>query len=187
MSEPSTREVVVEAARDLFSRRGYTATTIKDVAVAAGCSPALVMKLTGSKAALFAAADPAAALDENATEEPSTAADDRIGYQLVRRLLDRRENDDPEPLAVAPMLIHEAADPAGTRDDIRGRYVAAIADRIDDTSADRTRAQLVLATLLGLASAVRTVGLLDADVTDREDVIRRYGGIVQALVDDTSP
>lgn len=179
MTAPSTRDTVVAAARDLFARRGYTATTIKDVAAAAGCSPALVMKLMGSKSALFAAADPSATvLDE------APAAEEGIGYQLVRRMLDRYDNDDPEPLAMAPVLIHEADDPDTTRDDIRRRYVAAIAERIGDTTEGRVRAHLVLAALLGLAGGLRTVGLLGPDVVDREDLILRYGAVLQTLVDD---
>lgn len=178
---------MIAAARDLFARRGYTATTIKDIAAAAGCSPALVMKLTGSKAELFAAADPSASVLEEPShavpDEPPAAAEP-IGYQLVRRLLDRRDNDEPDPLAMAPTLIHEAVDQDTAREDIRRRYVRAIADRIGDTSTELVRTHLVLTTMLGLASGVRSVGLLGPDVIGREDLIRRYGGLVQAIVDE---
>lgn len=178
MSAPSTRDAIVAAARDLFARRGYTATTIKDVAAAAGCSPALVMKLTGSKAELFAAADPSAvALDDSRTvEEP-------IGFQLVRRILDRRDSGEPDPLAMAPTLIHESEDPATFGEGVRTRYVAAIAERIGDTTEHRARAHLVLTLLLGLAGGVRHVRLLGPDVIERDALIRRYGALVQSVVD----
>ncbi|MFD1813939.1 TetR/AcrR family transcriptional regulator [Rhodococcus gannanensis] len=179
MTAPSTRETVIAAARELFSRRGYTATTIKDVAAAAGCSPALVMKLTGSKAELFAAADPSAAavLEEHLVEE------EPIGRQLARRLVDRRDNDEAEPWAMAPILIRESADPAAARDETRQRYLDAIADRIGDTSEDRVRTQLVIAQLLGLGAAMRHFELLGQDVLDRESLIRRYGSVIQSIVD----
>lgn len=183
MSELSTRETVIAAARDLFARRGYTATTIKDIAAAAGCSPALVMKLTGSKAELFAAADPSAtALEASAAEEPPPA-EEPAGFQLVRLLVERRRNDEPEPWAMAPILVRESADPDKTRADVQARYLAAIALRIGDTSADRLRSQLVIAQLLGLAAAMRHLDLLDPGSIDPELLIRRYGALVQSIVD----
>ncbi|QYA99751.1 TetR family transcriptional regulator (plasmid) [Rhodococcus sp. USK10] len=189
MTAPSTRETVVAAARDLFARRGYTATTIKDIATAAGCSPALVMKLTGSKAELFAAADPSAAvLDEagaGAVVEQPLAPEEPVGWQLVRRLVGRRDGDQPEPWAMAPIFIRESADPEATRTDMRGRYLDAIAARIGDTSSERLRTQLVLAELLGLATAMRHLDLLGPDVMDSETLIRRYGTVLQSIIDGT--
>ncbi|WP_040796917.1 TetR/AcrR family transcriptional regulator [Nocardia higoensis] len=178
MSKPSTRDIVIAAARDLFARRGYTATTIKDVAAAAGCSPALVIKLTGSKAELFAVADPSAsALDE------SVDAEEPPGFALVRRIIDRRDNDEPEPWAMVPILVSESTDPDETRADIRSRYLDATARRIGDTTAERHRSQLVMAQLLGLAAAVRHLDLFDSADIGREVLIRRYGAIVQSIVD----
>ncbi|MBQ7807711.1 helix-turn-helix domain-containing protein, partial [Rhodococcus sp. (in: high G+C Gram-positive bacteria)] len=49
---------ILTAAKALFAERGYASTTIKDIAVAAGYSPALVMKIYGSKARLYSAAIP---------------------------------------------------------------------------------------------------------------------------------
>ena len=187
MTTPSTRDAIVAVAREMFARRGYTATTIKDIAAAAGCSPALVMKLTGSKAELFAAADPSAVvLEEPRVAPPAGGRSDAlesVGCQLVRRVVDRRDNGEPDALSMAPTLIHEAGDPDTVRDGIRTRYVAAVAERIGDTGADHVRSQLVLTVLLGLAGAMRHVGLLAPDVVEREELIRRYGALVQAVID----
>lgn len=178
MTTPSTRDTVIAVARELFARRGYTATTIKDIAAAAGCSPALVIKLTGSKADLFAAADPSApALEEPADEVEAP------GYALVRRILDRRDHDEPEPWAMVPILITEAADPAVTRAETRTRYLDGIARKIGDTSPDRLRTQLVTAQLLGLGAAVRHLELLDTTVIDRDVLLRHYGDLVQSIID----
>ncbi|MFC4602721.1 TetR family transcriptional regulator [Rhodococcus kronopolitis] len=178
MSAPSTRESVLEAARELFARRGYTATTIKDIAARAGCSPAMVMKLMGSKAALLAAADPS-----EPTLDAGEGAREPVGYGLVRRLVERREADASDPLATVLLLIHESQDLEAARADYRRRYVAAIAERIGDRSQDRVRSHLVLAALLGLAGGTRTMGLLDPDVIAGEELIERYGALVQAIVD----
>ena len=44
MSRPDSRSAILEAARELFSEHGYKEVTIRDIATAAGVSPALVMK-----------------------------------------------------------------------------------------------------------------------------------------------
>lgn len=178
MSGATTRDAVVAAARELFGRRGYTATTIKDIAARAGCSPAMVMKLMGSKAALLAAADPS-----EPTLDAGEGAREAVGYGLVRRLVERRDSDAPDPLATVLLLIHESEDRESARADYQRRYVAAIAERIGDRSDAQVRSHLVLAALLGLAGGIRTMGLLDPDVIAGEELIERYGALVQAIVD----
>ena len=50
-----TREVIVEAARSLFSERGYDGTTMRLVAATAQVDPALIYHYFGSKQQLFVA------------------------------------------------------------------------------------------------------------------------------------
>ncbi len=83
MSQPrldsaERRHEIVSAAVPLFARKGFTRTTTREIAGAAGVSEALVYKHFPSKAALYkeilqlaCAGDPA--LDELATIEASTA------------------------------------------------------------------------------------------------------------------
>src|SRR3954453_5133934 len=49
-----TREEILRAARRLFAERGYTRTSVRDVADAAGVSPQTVYDSIGSKPALVA-------------------------------------------------------------------------------------------------------------------------------------
>lgn len=49
-----TREAIVEEARRQFGERGYTGTTMRSVAAAAGVDPKLVQHYFGSKQGLFA-------------------------------------------------------------------------------------------------------------------------------------
>jgi AcrR family transcriptional regulator len=51
----ATRKRVLAASRDLFRRRGYQATTTKDIAAAAGVSEPTVFRQFGTKAELFEA------------------------------------------------------------------------------------------------------------------------------------
>src|SRR4051812_29693452 len=49
-----TREEVLAAARRLFAERGYTRTSVRDIAQAAGVSPQTVYDSVGSKSELVA-------------------------------------------------------------------------------------------------------------------------------------
>lgn len=178
MSENATRAAIIDAGRELFGEHGYAAVTIKDVAARAGYSPAMVMKVMGTKAALYAASAPAApALDDDGgTGEP-------VGFQLVRRIVARRDRGEPEPWAMAPVLIREAPDRDAARAEHRARYVSRIAELIGDDSAEKRTAQLVVCALLGLGAGLRTFGLLDAAEADSEGLIQHYGALVQAMID----
>ena len=53
--ETSTRAAILEAARDIFARKGYDGATFRAVAARARVDPKLVVHFFGSKAALFEA------------------------------------------------------------------------------------------------------------------------------------
>ena len=179
MTERTTRDVILDAARPLFAERGFNGTTIRDVAEAAGVSPALVMKLTGSKAELFQAAAP----DSPGLAE-ATRHDEPVGYRMVRAVVERRDSDDYDFWAMAPFLIREAADPAVARARTNERVVARIAALIGDESAGLVRSQMVVTLLLGLAGSLRTFELLPPDEMPGEALIETYGRLVQSVVDD---
>ncbi|CAM3133906.1 TetR/AcrR family transcriptional regulator [Prescottella defluvii] len=184
VSGKSTRENIIDAARALFADRGYTATTIKDVAERAGCSPAMVMKLMGSKAELYSAAAPSL---PSATDDPHVCENESVGYRMVRNIVERRDEDASEPWVMMPLLIHEAPDRAAAQADARERYIRGISSKIGDTSADRLPTQMVVAALLGLATGLRTVGLLPPEILGSDELVRRYGAVVQAIIDGIDP
>jgi len=55
-SSAAVRELISGAARDLFAKRGYAATTTRDIALEAGVDEATIYRHFGSKAKLFEAA-----------------------------------------------------------------------------------------------------------------------------------
>ncbi len=173
----ATRDAIVDAGRGLFGEKGYSAVTIKDVAARAGFSPAMVMKVMGSKAELYSAAAPEAPnLDDSGSGEP-------VGYQLVRRIVIRRDQGDAEPWAMVPILIHDAPDPDVARATFRDRYVGRIAEWIGDTEPALRRTKLVVCALLGLGAGVRTLGILGPDEAGCEALISEYGALVQGIID----
>lgn len=172
---PTTRQAIIDAATRLFSERGYSATTVRDIAEAAGYSPAMVIKTMGSKADLFAIASPNA---PNLEDDPQ---DEGVGYRLVRRIVSRRDSGESDPWAMASFLIQDSPDPDAARADTRRKYVAFVAEQIGATD-DPLRAEYLVCALLGLANGLRVFGVLADE--DAEAVIARYGAIAQAIIDD---
>lgn len=174
----STRDVIVVAARRLFAERGYTAVTIRDIAAEAGVSPGLVIKLTGSKAELhLEAGPPLPPLAELGLPRHS------LGRALVLRMLQRRENDLPEPYLNAIQRIHESPTPDSTRADVTATFLGAVAELIGDESREHTHAATVICLLTGLAAGIRTWGLFTEPGVTREELVGLYAPLVQAQVD----
>ncbi|GAA4218905.1 TetR/AcrR family transcriptional regulator [Actinocatenispora rupis] len=84
---PGTREAILTAARDAFSRQGYAGASVRRIAAAAGVDPALVHHYFGTKDELFTAAlelpfTPAKVLPQVIAGDP-----DGIGERLLRTFL----------------------------------------------------------------------------------------------------
>jgi AcrR family transcriptional regulator len=178
MTEKSSRATVVDAARRLFGERGYKSVTIRDVAAEAGLSPAMVMKVVGSKAKLYADAAPMDPEPYNPQVPPAL-----VGYELVRRVLQRRDAEASEPWARAIYLTRDAPDPETARRAFRERFLGSIKPHLGDGPEAQVRTELVVCALVGLACGVRTFRLLPAGEHDPEDLVQRYGALVQSLID----
>ncbi|MFI5084759.1 MAG: TetR family transcriptional regulator [Actinomycetales bacterium] len=185
MSATGTREAIVGAARTLFAERGYHSVTIKDVGSLAGYSPAMVMKVMGSKAELYDAAAPAG--PDSVPPLPARgghdgdAAAELPGFALVRRLVERRDAGVPEPWASLPLRVLDAPESGSTREDIRERAVSWVADQIG-SSPEARDAQLVSTLLLGLGSALRVLRIFDPGAMEGEELIRVYGALLQHVI-----
>lgn len=164
----STCAALLDAARRRFSREGYDAVSVRDVAADAGVDPALVFRYFGSKPALFREATAPPPTDPAAGEgEPEGG--------LAARLLRSVVTDQGSPAGEQQLLAllrssgHEAARDRLQRQMCDG-YVAAFA--AEAVAADRDlRAELVGALLLGIAiqrSVVRTPALSAASAQDVE-------------------
>lgn len=175
-----TRDRVLQTARRLFGERGYGAVTIREIAREVGVSPAMVMKVGGSKEQLHADATP---LEPQPLE--SDIPLDGMGELLVRRMLTRRAEDAAEPWLRGLFLIADAPDPDTARAEFRerflGRFTAAATGR---TAAEQRRHADQLACLMvGLAAGVRTLRLLDPGSVDTKLVVAEYGALVQQVLD----
>lgn len=171
----SSEDDVLREARRLFGERGYAAVTIREVARRAGVSPALVMKIAGSKEQLYALATPS---------EPAPLPEGvplaGLGERLVRRMLDRRDEDAAEPWLRALYLIQDAPDPESARAEFRERFLGRFEAGSEE---DRRLADQVACLLIGLAAGLRSFGLLAPGSTQEDAVVAEYGGLVQSLLD----
>jgi AcrR family transcriptional regulator len=172
----TARERVLESAQRLFARRGYPNVTIRQIAAEAGMSPAMVMKVGGSKERIYADATP----PEPEPLDPGWPQD-RIGRELVRRVLDRRDSGIVEPWLQALHATIDAPDPAAARRDFREHYLAKLERRLGGPDHDaRQRAEVVAAMLVGLACAVGPLRILDADA---DGIVEQYGSMIQSVID----
>lgn len=175
-SVPDSHERVVQVARRLFGERGYAAVTIREVAAGAGVSPAMVMKVAGSKERLHALARPA----EPAPLLPDTPLQG-MGELLVRRMLRRRSEDAAEPWLRAMYLLHDAPDREAALADFRQRFLG----RFPQEGENLRHTEQLACLMIGLAAGLRTFRLLETgdDPALEDTVVREYGALLQAVLD----
>ncbi|WP_017572215.1 TetR/AcrR family transcriptional regulator [Nocardiopsis halotolerans] len=178
MTGTDSRGAIIDAARELFFERGYNGVTIRDIATAAGVSPALVIKHHHSKAALFNEVGPhdipLAELDLPRSE---------MGRALVRKILARRERGVPESWLSAAAHVRESPDPDRSREETRDRLLESVSALIGDTTPERRYAGVVCCQLLGLAEGVRVLGMFPVEEVSRDDLLDLYAPIIQRQID----
>jgi AcrR family transcriptional regulator len=150
----NTRVEILTAARAMFAERGYTATTLRALAIRAQVDPALILHHYGSKEALFRTAmhvpfDPAviAAMIRTSNGSP-------LGERLCAYFLGLWENGATrEPLLamLRSALTHEPA-AESFREFLSEALVGRVAAILDTPDA-ALRATLVSSQLVGLAIA----------------------------------
>jgi AcrR family transcriptional regulator len=168
-------EAVFRAARELFAREGFSQVTIRAIAARAGVSPALVMKVGGSKREIF---------NRTATIKPPSLPDapvNELGTALVADLIKRHRRGDLEHLGRAVALKLNAPDPEAVRAQFHAGYVEALAQVLDG-SQQQLRAELAVASLVGLATMLRFFEPV-AMTADLDAVEAQYGPFVQHLLD----
>jgi AcrR family transcriptional regulator len=93
-----TRQVILDAAREVFGESGYDGATVRQVAARAGVDPALLYHYFGSKQRLFVAAIEVRGLVEPRIQEVAEGPNDNLGERLVRVMLGFWEDPETRPL-----------------------------------------------------------------------------------------
>ena len=170
-----TRAAIVSAAHDLFVVRGYRASSLRDVAAAAGISHPGLLRHFATKDALLAEVvesferdNEFALLEQLAAEDPGS-----LGYSLVAQ----RNEEVPGYLALFAALTGEASSPHHPAHDIvRDRYARlrelstdAVEEAVahDTVSSDRDPA----GEAVRIAAAWDGLQLLEQYLPERVDVV----------------
>ncbi|MEX0158689.1 MULTISPECIES: TetR/AcrR family transcriptional regulator [unclassified Microbacterium] len=173
-----SRAAIRHAAASLFAQRNYGDTTIRDIAELAEVSPALVIKHFRSKGELYLEVGP----------NTERLADlelprDVLGHAFVKQIFDRYDRGLTEPWIDNLVAIRQSPVPKMTRSAIRDRVVSRVAELIGDTTSDSIHAQAVAATVIGIAHAVRELGLFDKEESERARVVQYLSLLIQRSID----
>jgi AcrR family transcriptional regulator len=178
-SGAESRQRILDAARVLFDKHGYSGTTVRAVAAAAGVDPAMVFYFFDTKQGLFAAALDMPAQLPTAIESIFSGGLDGVGERIIRTLLESMEKSDRTPLA---MLTRSAPthDQSETllREFIAREITGRLAAMLDTPDAD-LRAGMVNVQLLGITVARYIVRIEPIASAPVDELVARFGPVVQ--------
>ena len=171
----ATREEIRSAATRLFRERGYSRTSVRDIAALAETNPALVIRHFGTKELLFLDTMQLTIDDEPLLDVPPS----EFGERFVARLL---ADDDIRGVYLA--LVRGSNEPQ-IRDRLRTiherTFVVPLRARLTGPDAD-LRARLAAAVVGGLLYALWVVGDDHLVAATPETLITRYGALLQQLI-----
>jgi AcrR family transcriptional regulator len=163
-----TRQVLLDVARLRFIRDGYAATTVRDIADDAGVNVALINRYFTSKEGLFEACLTTAVSDIR--DKFADMSLDGIADRMVERITTTSE--DAELRNGLLMLLRTTGD--ARIDEMRRTVLETVTARMAEAAGEsgraaRLRAQIVLATALGLTllrTSLQVEPLASAGATD---------------------
>lgn len=181
---PGTRVEILSAATELFGRDGYSATSMRAVARAAGVDAALVVHYFDSKPGLLRAVlerhlDP----DDEDVAELLAGPPQTVGEGLVRCLVERWDGEDPE--AITTLMTCSLRDPVAgelLQEAVKQRITGPVAGALArDGSGAQTdlRADLAAAQIIGLAIARQSLRLPSLVERDAGALAAVFGPILQ--------
>ncbi|MCT9082008.1 TetR/AcrR family transcriptional regulator [Streptomyces fulvoviolaceus] len=176
-----TRDLILTAAREEFSERGYEKTSVRGIAKAAGVDSALVHHYFGTKEQVFEAAiEVAAAPALGAPDAVAEGPLEGVGERLTRYIFGVWENPATRTplLAIVRSAVNNETAAAVFRRIVASQLLRRIAAQVDLPDAE-LRAELAAAQLVGTAMlryVIKVEPLASADV---EQIIARVAPVVQ--------
>jgi AcrR family transcriptional regulator len=173
-----TRQALLAAARHRFATNGYAGTTVRDIAEQAGVNVSLISRYFVSKEGLFEACLTGAVDELDRSVTPGLALDD-LAANIVRRLADEQGK-------TQLLLLLRSSGDAGA-DQVRRNVLRMFAGKIT-VAAGITgeeallRAEMVLATALGLVLMRTVIGVEPLASAERDDLVAPLDDIIQALL-----
>jgi AcrR family transcriptional regulator len=174
----TTREAIAAAARGLFEERGFTASSVRAIAAAAGVDPALVIRHFGSKEQLFVEVIGLSRDSGPALDGPL----ETLGRRLAAHVLDPARESDRRAYATMVRASEHDAVRECLRQTARVQFIDRLTRRLPGPDG-LARAELIAAQIGGLMQAWATIGDDLLAEVGRERVVALYGAAIQALVD----
>ncbi len=182
MPAAETRQRILAAARRLFCQAGFDHVGVRELAAAAAVDPAVVIRLFGSKEALFAAV----AADAFALEPPFDGPLEGWGVRIARFLTGKIDSletcEGPEAFDAFRFLLHSAASPVAApilSASLHARFIGPLAAHLGGQEA-AVQASLATACVLGFAT-LRVA--LTAPALETDAAAARLGAVLQACLD----
>ncbi|MEU0435113.1 TetR family transcriptional regulator [Streptomyces sp. NPDC006290] len=178
---PTTRDRILEAAREEFSERGYEKTSIRGIARSADVDSALVHHYFGTKEQVFEAAvegamAPALGAPDTIVEGPL----DGVGERLTRFFLGVWENPTSRTplLAIVRSAVNNDTAAAVFRRLVAAQLLRRVAGRLDVPDAE-LRVELAAAQLVGVAMLRHVIKVEPLASVDLERIVARVAPVVQ--------
>ena len=175
-----TREQILAAAREAFNERGFSGTSLRDIATRAGVDVALVSYYFGGKTALFGEAIEIPTKPADLVQQALVAPRDRLGQELVRVVLTTW--DDPAFITamkgVVQLQVTNQDNWASLTAFYRDQILAPIADAAGG-DAPEFRAAMAASPLIGLIAVRYLVGVPAVQSAPLETLVAEVGAQVQ--------
>ena len=172
--KPPSHGAIWSAATQLFTEKGYAATSVRDIGTLAGVDPSLVIRHFGSKERLFLET---MQLEHNPLLEGPI---ETLGERFIASMLS--SDDQVRGVFIALMRASDSGEIGSQlRTAHEDAFVAPIKQRLEGPDAD-LRARLAASLVGGLLYSLWVVGDETLAAADHRDIVRRYGALLQALV-----
>jgi AcrR family transcriptional regulator len=172
----ATRARILDAAKQVFSRRGYSECGIRDIAGELGLSSTILLRYFGTKAGLFEAA-----LRDALNSEPVFPPRDQYGAFIAGRLTDPNHDMNPHAMCVLASAHEEAREIAArVLHDLAVRPMAAWLGAPDGEA----RARQVLALCSGYVLYTFQLTVSPGEARPDPAMTAWLAKSVQAVVDD---
>lgn len=173
----ATRAAIEEAARHLFTERGFEGTSVRAIGAEAGVDAALVVRYFGSKEALFLRSTDTAGNLAAVFDGPI----ETLGRRLVGYFLERSDSG----LGQRHVALVQAAHRPQVRDELvrvtAEGFIAPLAPRLTGENRE-LRVALLVAQVGGLLSMLFLQENPIVVAAPSQDVIALYGDAIQALL-----
>jgi AcrR family transcriptional regulator len=176
-SAAESRARILAAARLAFTRAGYDTVGIREIAAAAGCDPTILLRLFGSKQALFTEIAQGGFSLEPAFDGPSEG----LGARVAHHLLGPITKADPEMFDEFQFLLRSVGSPVAApilSQALHASFIAPLSKRMHGADA-QAKAALITAYLLGFAVLRAGLGSPALETAKPGLIIAKLGQAIQ--------